>query len=40
MATSLSASGDSTRVLVSRSERGPDPRALYVDWSDDGRTVY
>jgi Tol biopolymer transport system component len=35
----LSPSGDSTRVLVPRSD-GPEPRALYVDWSDDSRTVY
>jgi hypothetical protein len=31
--------GDSTRVLVPRSD-GPEPRALYVDWSDDSETIY
>ena len=35
----VSPSGDSTRVLVPRSD-GPEPRALYVDWSEDSRTVY
>jgi len=35
----LSPSGDSTRVLVPRTH-GPEPRAIYVDWSDDSRTVY
>jgi Tol biopolymer transport system component len=35
----VSAAGDSTRVLVPRSA-GRDPQALYVDWSDDSRTIY
>jgi eukaryotic-like serine/threonine-protein kinase len=35
----VSPSGDSTRVLVPLSD-GPEPRALYVSWSDDSRTVY
>jgi hypothetical protein len=34
------ADGDSARVLVPGSDGGTDPRAVYVDWSDDGRTVY
>lgn len=31
--------GDSIRTLVARGE-GRAPRAVYVDWSDDGRRVY
>ena len=31
--------GDSVRTLVPRGD-GAAPRALYVDWSEDGRTVY
>ncbi len=31
--------GDSVRTLVPRSN-GAAPRAVYVDWSEDGRTVY
>ena len=31
--------GDSVRTLVPRPEGGA-PRAVYVDWSEDGRTVY
>jgi hypothetical protein len=32
--------GDSARVLVPQGERAADPRAVYVSWSDDGRTLY
>jgi len=31
--------GDSARVVVPSGEGGA-PRAVYVDWSDDGRTIY
>jgi Tol biopolymer transport system component len=31
--------GDSVRTLVPRAE-GSAPRAVYVDWSEDGRTIY
>ena len=31
--------GDSVRTLVPRAEGGA-PRAVYVDWSEDGRTIY
>ena len=31
--------GDSVRTLVPRGD-GAAPRAVYVDWSEDGRTVY
>ena len=31
--------GDSVRTLVPRGD-GAAPRAIYVDWSEDGRTVY
>jgi Tol biopolymer transport system component len=34
------ADGDSARVLVPGSDGGADPRAVYVDWSGDGRTLY
>jgi Tol biopolymer transport system component len=36
----MSATGDSARALVPRKEHSADPRAVYVDWSDDSRTVY
>ena len=32
--------GNSARILVPRSSRAADPRALYVDWSEDSRTLY
>ncbi|HET8625536.1 MAG TPA: protein kinase [Gemmatimonadales bacterium] len=35
----VSPAGDSTRVLVPRGD-GPEPRAIYVDWSDDSKTIY
>ena len=36
----VGAAGDSARILVPRSDRAADPRALYVDWSEDSRTLY
>jgi Tol biopolymer transport system component len=32
--------GDSARVLVPHSDSAGDPRAVYVDWAPDSRTVY
>jgi len=32
--------GDSARVLVPQRDLATDPRALYLSWSDDGRTLY
>ena len=32
--------GDSARVLVPQGDRAADPRAVYVSWSDDARTLY
>jgi serine/threonine-protein kinase len=36
----MGTAGDSARVLAPHGDRPADPRAAYVSWSDDGRTLY
>ncbi len=36
----VATAGDSARVLVPQGDRAADPRAVYVSWSDDARTLY